>query len=748
MKLWDKISSLIQEGGKDEPPPATTDRSEKEPEMEAAGPPPLTAAAAASAVLGMLPKGQSLDQFAAGQIQLLNLESVRDELGDRWSKVEHQVHLLVEATLRRILTASDIFTQIDEFEYLVIFPNLTEQKASALMYVAAAQIRQKLFGRDPAFAAIRLNATVTKVTKDAIQNAADPVAALHEAALLGQPAALEPELEEKLLATPGFVPWTDKYKIVPITGGGMTKGHLVADAPRGPGKELDFASLSSESQGAAQHAAKERESGPEQAAVRGYTVYPIAGNAKSEGQLVAQAQSHRRLPDFPTRIETAEVSSSDHSIPAPQATGADARGYPVYPISGNANSEGQLVAQAQSHRRLPDFPTRIETAEKPTSDRSIPAPQPQATGADGRGYPVYPITGGSKTEGQLVQQVARALGRMADFSSTAREAADWQTSPAPSAQVGAPALSTQLDALIAKSPKAIQITRPAGADDSRAAAAGAASVGTASGVPSGQPALPQFEELQLLYEPIWDVRRQAVTTYRMKIAIKVSGEVMGLAEFSMTYDDPKLQWTINSAIIRKLVSQVQHSRGDKRKAITIAPLGRRFIDDESGLRFILDQLSLLSDQERQLVMLEIGDVYFGSWPTLGPRIAVVRRVCRNIGIRLSLDHKDFQQVAATGAASVSGDLLDHDWPERQALGALNEFAAAASKASLKSSVGGLTTSSMVIAAISAGFDYLSGSAIGEGTPTPLGVYPLSTEGFYLQRQAQRLQQDQGGDKGS
>jgi hypothetical protein len=50
---------------------------------------------------------------------------------------------------------------------------------------------------------------------------------------------------------------------------------------------------------------------------------------------------------------------------------------------------------------------------------------------------------------------------------------------------------------------------------------------------------------------------------------------------------------------------------------------------------------------------------------------------------------------------------------------------------------------MVIAAVGAGFDHLSGSAIGDGTAVPFGVYSLSTEGFYLQRQAQRLQPDQG-----
>jgi hypothetical protein len=121
---------------------------------------------------------------------------------------------------------------------------------------------------------------------------------------------------------------------------------------------------------------------------------------------------------------------------------------------------------------------------------------------------------------------------------------------------------------------------------------------------------------------------------------------------------------------------------------------------------------------------------------------MIHRVCRNVAIRLSLDHKDFQQVIATGADTVTGDLSEHDWPERQALTALNAFADGAVKASLHSSIGGLGTSSMVIAAVCAGLSNLSGKAIGEGTPAPRGVYPLSTEGFYLQRQAQRPQQDQ------
>ena len=697
MKLWDKISSLIadekgaagHQAQKQPAPPASGTSQEIGPGGPALSP------AEANTVLKMLPKGRSLDQFSAGQIQLLNIESVRADLGDRWSKVEHQVHMLVEATLRRMLQESDIFTQIAEYEYLVIFPNLTEQKASALMYVAAAQIRQKLFGHDSAFAAIRLNATVTTVGKDLIENADNPVGAVHEATLMGQSAEPRPDAPMEQPLTPPIAPWTDKYKIVPIEGGGMTQGHMVADAMR-------------------------------------------AGSP---------------IPDFSGRAgKTQAIDGSTVSGPPPgedaQEPGQPVPGYPVVALTRSGKPESQLTKEAvRPPTRLPDFSTVHATFQtRPAGGAIGPASPGAADPAPHiQGYPVIPITGSGSKESYLVEGAPRTPGRLPDFSTAKTPpAAASQSAPTATGGVRPPELSARLDALATKPApfRTVPIGRPAEAQ--AAGSAGSQSViGAAAGDPGGQIAPVEIEELQLLYEPIWDVRRQAVTTYRMKITLKVEGALLGLNEFCATYDDPRLQSTLHSMILRKLVGQIQLMRGEKTRAIIVAPIGRRFIDDENGLRFLLDQLSMLSNQERPLVVLEIGDVYFGSLPTLMPRVSVIRRVCRNISVRLSLDHKDFQQVAATGATMVAGDLLDHDWPERQVLAALNTFAAAASKAQLRSFIGGLTTSSTVTAAVCAGLDHLSGSAIGEGTPTPLGVYPLSTEGFYLQRQAQRLQQDQG-----
>lgn len=721
MKLWDKISQLIADEKSAEAaqrPDAQAKPKANRSEQSEGGRAPAEidsggggalSPAEANTVLGMLPKGQALDQFSAGQIQLLNIESVRSDLGDRWNKVEHQVHMLVEATLRRMLTESDIFTQISDYEYLVIFPNLTEQKASALMYVAAAQIRQKLFGHDPAFAAIRLTATVTRVSRDLMETATNPVGAIHEATLLGQPA--EPPVEEpqEHALAPGVMPWTDKYKIVPIVGHGMTQGRMVADAMQPSSPTPDFSSVGDASRvaGADTSGQDASEGGPdsEQAsAAAGYPVVAIGGGAKTNRPLVSDPQRPAgRLPDF----------STVYAQP------------PARPGGGMRGTGAEPVQQSGT-----DHPTEIG------------------------GYPVVPITGGGMSEGRMVQGTPRVQGRIPDFASP-KAAPTPISPPAPggtgdggsSVAAGSArplTLAARLDALGAKAAptRAVLISRP-----TETQASGPASSEPIAGEPASEPGeqLPavEIDELQLLYEPIWDVKRQAVTAYRMKITLKVEGALLGLSEFCVTYDDPKLQSTLNSVILRKLVSQIQAMRGENKKAIIVAPIGRRFIEDQSNLRFLMDQLSMLSDQERPLVVLEIGDAYFGSWPTLTPRVAMIRRVCRNVSIRLSLDHKDFQQAAATGASMAAGDLSDHDWPERQSLAALNSFAAAASKASLRSFIGGLTTSSTVIAAVCAGFNHLSGSAIGEGTPVPLGVYPLSTEGFYLQRQAQRVQQDQG-----
>lgn len=457
--------------------------------------------------------------FATGQVRLLDLETIRASLGPRWPRLSNQVHMVVETILRRVIGPADLFVQVDESEYLIAFPHANEQQASAITSMAAEQIRQKLFGQNPAFKGTRVSAMVQMVQINATDAASDPAGAVQ----------------------------------------------------------------------AAVAAAKQAPAAPRSGAPAGGAVPPASTARPGPGAGL----------------------SADAAI----ASSLEALG------TSGAASKGQW------------------TAQKSTAATSV--------------------------------QAGAAAPR----------------DPAP-AKAAAPA----------------------------------------------EP-LPDIRGLHLAYRPVWDPSRQAVNASHLVVVVEVDGAQMALSDFTAQYDSAKTIAAINGLVLRRLVAGMQGMQAAGHKSLVLFPVNRQFIDTETGLRLLLDQLQLIPEAIRPLVVPEITDAYFGSWPALAPAVAVIRRACRAVCVRLSLDHKDFAAVAATGVSLVSGHLADHDWPERQSLAAMNGFAELAAKAGLKTVVGGLDTSSLVIAAMSAGVNLLSGAAIGDGEETPPAQRALSVEGFYLGKYA-------------
>lgn len=469
--------------------------------------------------------------FAAGQVRLLDLETIRASLGPRWQRLSTQVHMVVETILRRVIGPADLFVQVDESEYLIAFPHANEQQASAITSMAAEQIRQKLFGQNPAFKGTRVSAMVQMVKISAADAASDPAGAVQAA---------------------------------------------VAAARQ---------SAAASGQGAA------------------------ASNAEA-----ARPAAGRTAP--------AAGVSTDSAI---------------------ANSLAALSS-------------------------SGPAPKGQWTAQ--KSSATMPGAGGN----------AQAGGR----------AAAPQNAAAPAEQ--GPAAS------------------------------------------SAEP-VPDISGVHLAYRPVWDPTRQAVNACHLAVVVEVDGAQMTMYDFTAQYDSAKTIAAINDLVLRRLVAGLQAMQATGYKSLVLFPVNRQFVETDTGLRMLLDQLQQIPEALRPLVVPEITDAYFGSWPALAPAVAVMRRVCRVVCVRLSLDHKDFAAVAAAGVALVSGHLADHDWPERQSLAAMNSFAELAVKAGLKTVVGGLDTSSLVIAAMSAGVNLLAGAAIGEGEDAPPAHRALSVEGFYLSKYA-------------
>jgi hypothetical protein len=106
------------------------------------------------------------------------------------------------------------------------------------------------------------------------------------------------------------------------------------------------------------------------------------------------------------------------------------------------------------------------------------------------------------------------------------------------------------------------------------------------------------------------------------------------------------------------------------------------------------------------------------------RVRDLRRFCRAVMRRVELARRNFDQFAGVPLHAIAAELAAAGAIERQAMAAMHEFLDALTPRRIKSFVEGLSTKSLVIAALASGFDYLLGSAIITETRT-LGVRAFS-----------------------
>lgn len=108
--------------------------------------PEQTAAAQArfEARLGNI--AQDMRRGTAGKLQLLQLDHIRAEMGERWPAIADRVRDIAEQVLTRRLAPIDVFAPLDEGSYLILFAALGEDEARLKVAAIAREIRDRLLG--------------------------------------------------------------------------------------------------------------------------------------------------------------------------------------------------------------------------------------------------------------------------------------------------------------------------------------------------------------------------------------------------------------------------------------------------------------------------------------------------------------------------------------------------------------------------------------------------------------------------
>lgn len=153
-------------------------------------------------VLAVLERLNASEAVSSGSVNIIGLESIREQLAQRWPAKRSRVWEHVERDLQRRLTAYDASFRLDEVTYLIAMPSTTRFIAQAAC-LAIVQDVLKFFLGESQVRDIKVRVVSSVSDGQIISDAVDPMAILEAAAkmagaLLSDETHTEPEWKPPL----------------------------------------------------------------------------------------------------------------------------------------------------------------------------------------------------------------------------------------------------------------------------------------------------------------------------------------------------------------------------------------------------------------------------------------------------------------------------------------------------------------------------------------------------------------------
>lgn len=110
----------------------------------------------------------------AAKLHVLQLEPIKEKIGDRWPRMSQLVHTLFEKALRRAQGPQDHFIKVGELSYVVTFHGSTQEEAAVACAGIAREVCEHLFGEGVETASVR--SVVGEVSADQLSQNCQAVA--------------------------------------------------------------------------------------------------------------------------------------------------------------------------------------------------------------------------------------------------------------------------------------------------------------------------------------------------------------------------------------------------------------------------------------------------------------------------------------------------------------------------------------------------------------------------------------------
>jgi hypothetical protein len=215
----------------------------------------------------------------------------------------------------------------------------------------------------------------------------------------------------------------------------------------------------------------------------------------------------------------------------------------------------------------------------------------------------------------------------------------------------------------------------------------------------------------LVYRPIWDVKRKALSTY---ICLPPGqGRLI---------DPPSLEG-LDLVALDRVNRDLRRLQAQRRTVLLAVPVQYETLASQLRRQRYIEHCQTLPHLEQKLVVFEIVGVPQGlTQGRLTDLVGMLRPHARSVLLRVGLAETHFAPGPETGVHAVGLDLAEHEGADAATVAALRRFVPAANRAGLRTYVHGVRSLDLTRAALDAGFDYLDGEVITSVVGLPDGIH--------------------------
>lgn len=111
-------------------------------------------------------------KLQAGNLQMIDLQNIREALGEEWLQRRDAIHRIMDGVIRRRLEIGDMHYRLDNDEYLVLFVQLSHMQAKTKAAQIAREAEQLILGELPDHD-IRISSKVAEVDREFMSSKID-----------------------------------------------------------------------------------------------------------------------------------------------------------------------------------------------------------------------------------------------------------------------------------------------------------------------------------------------------------------------------------------------------------------------------------------------------------------------------------------------------------------------------------------------------------------------------------------------